>query len=165
MATPPFAEVYQQFQVDAPRIHFYIDGEKETDVGVLSAYLLQCEDSGVALLHSCTQTALAPVYIDKWRQVTAAYGEFTHLVDAGPQAIHISDAGLVITKPFTVMRESAGRPPSRTTTMSVLAKTTLTLQIDHRGRILKRRWSRKRVRPKPEGWYLVTARAVDLLQV
>ena len=150
MTTPPFSEVYQQFQVDAPRIHFYINDVKETDIDVICAYLLQDEECGQAALHWCTQTALAPIYIAKWERVIKTYGECTHLVDDGPQTIRILDSKLVIKKPFKIMREavdgSASLPAySRTTTLTELSKIRLTLQIDHRGSVLKQRPRYKRL--------------------
>ena len=113
MPAPSVREIIEQFRLDAPRIHLFIDGERETpDTPEYALAQLMNRgtslSAGTRLVYWCTQTALAPFYLDKLRELNPRFDTDgtveDHLVDDGPQCVRVHDEFLSIDKPFRVMR-------------------------------------------------------------
>ena len=164
MPLPSFHDIYSQFIVDAPRIKFYIDGVAETNTDMICAYFMQDEngtfDQGINALHWCTQTALAPIYIEKWREIAKARGDglASHLVDDGPQTIRIAGDTIRIAKPFKIMNEVQS---GTLTKMEESGNLNLTVRLrwytSQRGKRFKVRTKWRAPRPKrsAEEWCLI----------
>lgn len=111
-----------QFYTDAPRISFYFNATEFTkNVAVLHQRVVQfCQkhkmDLGTVLLW-CTQTALAPLFVEK-HSATTTHNDRHHLFDNGRQRITFDDhAGAMhIVKPFRVDEEDTTKLQFHTTT-------------------------------------------------
>ena len=110
----PSTEVIAQFMLDAPRTQLYVGNERVRCANLALAMLLNRSErigDGIRLAHWCTQTALAPFYLERVaslnrNRTTSAFVH--HLVDNGPQHNIIdrdarSPVLLEIYKPFIVM--------------------------------------------------------------
>ena len=107
MKLPPSNEIFDQFKLDAPRVRIYIDGVYEPSYDIILAYLLNrntSEYNNLRSMYWCTQTALAPVYIEKRMKLYKKKSNI-HLLDDGTQHIMINDYCIHISKPFRVCKE------------------------------------------------------------
>ena len=107
MKLPPSNEIFDQFKLDVPRIRIYIDGIYESSYDIIFAYVLNrdiSEYTNLRTMHWCTQTALAPIYIEKRMKLYKKHKNI-HLLDDGTQHITINDYCIHISKPFRVCKE------------------------------------------------------------
>jgi hypothetical protein len=176
MALPSFDEIFQQFNVDSPRVQFFLDGvcERQSDV-VLTCLMNRAADrggtdgdrargfdEGVRSLFWCTQTALAPLYIDKWSEIVTQRGDAFHLVDDGKQVIRITDDDIRITKPFRILKEEVvacndgglSTSGSMCTSMVVQDRVELAVHVHRNGRV-RTKWQRPRPKKRREQWCLI----------
>lgn len=117
-----------QFYTDAPRISFYFNATEFTkNVAVLHQRVVQfCQKHKMdvdTLLLWCTQTALAPLFVEK-HSATSKHNDHHHLFDNGRQRITFDDhtGAMHIVKPFRVDEED-------TTTLQFHTTKHLTLHV------------------------------------
>ena len=107
MKLPSSTEIFDQFKLDVPRIRIYIDSISESSYDIILAYLLNrdiSEHINLRSMYWCTQTALAPIYIEKRMKLYKKHKNI-HLLDGGTQHININDYCIHISKPFRVCKE------------------------------------------------------------
>ena len=108
-----FSDVYVQFKLDVPRMQLLLEGEPVADVPPPAVFtiLLNYYDTferGLFVAHCCTQTAMAPFYIRRVKQLLA-HDARMHLLDNGRQHVHLTANEITIVKPFRIFREASDR--------------------------------------------------------